>query len=252
MFTQEEINEINVLCKENELFAKYINRYEEENERLLASVTHEMGNQLTLISSTAQLMESRNAELHDIKYWDQLRSDIEVMREYFLSFSQYRHGSQLECRETDLVDLVEETVESFQAVAVQKNVSVEMEEAEELDITLFSCMLDSVKIKQAIVNLMKNALEAVKEGERIWVRLLGKEQTGSDYIKIEIGNNGELIQKENLKTIFEFGVSEKGDGRGIGLALTDKIVKAHKGILEVVSEEEAGERKTVFSIHLPA
>ncbi len=251
MFTREEMREINMLCEKDELFAKYISKYKEENEKQQAYVYHELGNQLTLINSTAQLMESRNPELHEIKYWDQLRNDIETMRELFLSFSQYRHCSQMESQETDLIDLADEIVESFQPVAVEKKVSVILEENEELDMTLLSYVCDSMKIRQVMVNLIKNALEAVTAGEKIWVRVLGAEKTNSDYIRIEIANNGELIEKEALNTIFDFGISSKGESRGIGLAFAKKVIKAHNGELTVSSEEINGERETVFTIYLP-
>lgn len=69
MFTDEELEEINVLCEKNELFAKYMGKYQEESDNLLAYVTHEIGNGLTLINSTAQLMESQNQKLCEMKYW---------------------------------------------------------------------------------------------------------------------------------------------------------------------------------------
>lgn len=173
------------------------------------------------------------------------------MRELFLNLSAYRQSSQLSCSETDLIDLADEIVESFQPVAAQKKVSLIMEEPQELNEELLSYVCDPVKIKQALVNLVKNALEAVKEGEKVWVYVHGRDKTASDYISIEIVNNGELIEKEVLNTIFDFGVSSKGENRGIGLALVKKVAKAHKGRLEVFSEEVNGERKTAFSICLP-
>ena len=59
------------------------------------------------------------------------------------------------------------------------------------------------------------------------------------------------IPKEEMESIFDFGTSTKGKNRGIGLALSQKIVESHNGKLEVSSEEVNGEKKTVFSICLP-
>ena len=222
-----------------------------EDEKLCAYITHELGNHLALIRSTAQLMEKRNPRLHEIEYWDQLRADIETLGELFLDFSKCRQGDQLERKETDLIDLADETIESFQTMAEQKKITVTLEEEGDLDLDVLSYLCDSVKIRLVISNLIKNGMEALKEGEKIWVRVLGKKETGSDFIRIEVANNGVLIPKEELETIFQFGTSTKGKNRGIGLALSQKIVKSHNGKLEVSSEEVNGERKTVFSICLP-
>ena len=222
-----------------------------KEEKLCAYITHELGNHLALIRSTSQLMEKRNPKLHEIEYWDQLRSDIETLGELFLDFSQFRQGGQLEIKETDLIDLVDETIESFQTMAEQRKVSVTMEEESELDLTVLSYPCDSMKLRVVVSNLIKNGMEALKEGEKIWVRVLGKKETGSNFIRIEVANNGALIPKEELETIFQFGSSTKGENRGIGLALSQKIVESHNGKLEVSSEEVNGERKTVFSICLP-
>lgn len=220
-------------------------------EKLCAYVTHELGNHLALIKSTAQLMEKRNPQLHEVEYWDQLRADIETLGELFLNFSHYRHGAQLDVKETDLFDLVEETVESFQVMAADKEVSVVVEEEDEIDLDVLSYVCDSTKLRIVISNLIKNALEVTKEGEKVWVRVLGRKQTDSDWVRIEVANNGELIAPEELESIFDFGISTKGESRGIGLALSQKIVESHKGKLEVLSEEVNGERKTIFSICLP-
>ena len=250
MFDYNEICEINALCEENELFSKYVEKFKEENERLLSKVTHELGNYLTLINSTSQLMESQNPEIQQIKYWKQLRSDIENMKELFLSFSKYNaYEDTLQYKETDIVELVDDIVESFQVVAKEKNITLTMEEAP-LDEEIIYYLCDSVKIKQVIVNLLKNAIEAVEKDGTIFVRILGKEETKS-YFKIQIVNDGPLIEANKMETIFHLNVSDKGEKRGVGLPLARQIVEAHKGKIEVCSKEANGKRETKFSVCLP-
>ena len=122
--SNDEICEISMLCRENEVFNKYVKKFKRENENLLSKVTHELGNHLTLISSTAQLLEKRNPEVSYIKHWKQLRDDIENMKELLSSLSKYRCKECLEYKETDLTELVDEIVESFQGLALEKNVSI--------------------------------------------------------------------------------------------------------------------------------
>ena len=253
MFTYDEICELSMLCKENELFNKYVKKFKRENESLLSKVTHELGNHLTLISSTAQLLEKRNPEVSYIKHWTQLRDDIENMKQLLSSLSKYRCKECLEYKETDLTELVDEIVESFQGLAVEKNVSIIMKEVP-FEEELISYKCDPVKIRQVVVNLIKNALEAVCEQGKIWVHIVGKyfdDKTQKTYLKLEIGNNGSIIEEDTLKYIFEIYHSTKGENRGIGLPIVKQIIEAHRGKIEVASEIVDGEGKTVFSIYLP-
>ncbi len=253
MFTYDEICEISMLCQTNAIFNKYVKKFKKENESLLSKVTHELGNHLTLISSTAQLLEKKNPEVCSIKYWSQLRDDIENMKELLSSLSKYRCEECLEYKETDLTDLVDDIVESFQGLAMEKNVSIIMPEVPfEEELVSYKC--DPVKIRQVIVNLMKNALEAVSSEGKIWVHIIGKyvdNKSEKTYLKIEIANNGAVIEEDKLKHIFEIYRSTKEEGRGIGLALVNQIIEAHKGKIEVSSKEVDGEGRTVFSIYLP-
>ena len=248
MFTCDEMFEINTLCTENEKFAKYFARFRKESDELLSKVTHELRNPLTLISSTAQLIEKKNPEVCDIKHWNQMRADIESMAGLLASYSKYRYSSSLDCKETDIVELVDEVVESFQAMALEKKISITMEEPEKLDYRMVSYLCDPIKIKQTITNLVKNAIEATHEGGKVRIHLSKKE---SDYLKIDVINNGELIAAEKMNQIFEVQVSDKGENRGWGLPVARKIIEAHGGTLEVSSEEINGECKTEFSICLP-
>ena len=113
-------------------------------------------------------------------------------------------------------------------------------------------------LMQAVLNLIKNASEAVdKDGEitletsfRAGVKAQMKDSQDSRYLPIEIRiiDNGAGIASDRLDQIFQPFVTTKTGGQGLGLALVSKVTQAHGGIVEVTSRPG----RTVFSLLLPA
>lgn len=253
MFTYEEIYELNQLCEENEKFAKYIKRLREENNLLLSKVTHEFGNPLALIHSTAQLIDSRYPEVQDIKYWGQLKSDISSLSDLLHNFSDYNHCTKLRIEVVNLFELVQNTVKSFEVSAMEKKVTIEMNELDKPMDCLLMYACDKVKLRQVFTNIIKNALEATKEGDYIRVTLPTKVMRMStsgyerEYIKIDIANNGFPIKEADKKDLFVLFVSSKPSCGGLGLPIAQRIVSAHNGTIGI----EATEKETTFSVYLP-
>ncbi len=104
---------------------------------------------------------------------------------------------------------------------------------------------DEVQMERVILNLWRNAVEAMPEGGTLTVRLW---QEGSE-VKLSISDTGVGITPDHLPHIFKPFYTTKGTGSGLGLAICKKIVDEHGGRIEVVSEEGKG---TTFTIVLPA
>ena len=112
------------------------------------------------------------------------------------------------------------------------------------DLPEISCYPDY--LNQVFMNILMNALQSIKDTGTITIRTFKKDNN----IVVEIQDTGSGIPKENLENIFEFGFTTKkrGEGTGLGLALVKKIIKEHKGKIEVESELGKG---TTFSVYLP-
>ena len=108
-------------------------------------------------------------------------------------------------------------------------------------------MVDPVKLKQTLLNLLSNAKDAViSDSESPSIRL------DADYsehtIHISITDNGSGIDTNDMSSIFEPFVTHKKNGTGLGLAITRRIITAHGGSIQVKSTLGKG---TVFTIALP-
>ena len=110
--------------------------------------------------------------------------------------------------------------------------------------------LDEERIVEALINLVDNALHAVRDGGSVTVRARAVEENGTPHVRVEVEDSGEGIPKENLDRIFDafFTTKTITEGSGLGLSIVRKIVEAHGGRIIVESEESVGTR---FSMLFP-
>ena len=106
--------------------------------------------------------------------------------------------------------------------------------------------IDENKFLACIVNIIKNAIEAIKKEGKINVSL----EIEGDYIHIKISNNGEPISQEKQKSIFEEGFTTKPTGSGLGLHICANNLKAQNATLKLTkSTDENTEFETVLPIY---
>jgi signal transduction histidine kinase len=101
--------------------------------------------------------------------------------------------------------------------------------------------VDPVQLQQALVNIVRNAIEATPEGGRVTLTA----QSAADGHRIEVTDTGRGIDPESLPRLFDLYFTTKADGTGVGLAVTQQIVAAHGGTIEVDSHPGKGTRMTV-------
>ena len=115
---------------------------------------------------------------------------------------------------------------------------------EEIPEELLHSRMDSDRLKQAILNLLTNALGAMPDGGELWIAA----QRTVDGLLLTIRDTGHGIPADRLALIFEPFYTTKGEGTGLGLSITHAIITSHGGRIEVQSREGEG---TEFSIYLP-
>jgi signal transduction histidine kinase len=105
--------------------------------------------------------------------------------------------------------------------------------------------IDADKIQEVILNLMLNSISAIEKKGHITIDLL---ERNKKELEIIFSDNGKGVKKETLPQIFNPFFTTKKRGTGLGLSICKKIIRAHKGTIEVKSQERKG---TVFTIRLP-
>ena len=208
---------------------------------ILRKFIHELRNPLTALYSTVQLMEMRNSELKEIKYWPNLRYNIENIIQLINDFSDFTKCDTLSVEEFDAATFFQQLSLSFAAYIADS----EVEYSSKINSINFKITGDKTKLQEVFWNLLKNAYEAtLPKGQ---ISLIA--QNKKDRILIQIKDTGCGIPSEELSRIFEPFVTFKKNGTGLGLSICRQIIESHHGVIEVISEVGLG---STFSIEIPA
>jgi signal transduction histidine kinase len=162
---------------------------------------------------------------------------LESMVKDMLNFSRPLH---LEASSCNLTQIAGECVDVMRGAECDRGIALE----KELDPALPNCMLDNDSIKEVIINLIANAVQASPQGEMVTVRTL---RHGSRVI-LEVSDHGHGILEEDRKRVFYPFFSKKKGGTGLGLTIAKKIVTAHGGTISLYQNQDRG---VTFRVTLP-
>lgn len=238
--------------KDRELEAKlaeekeFLHRDRQKMGTYMENISHQLKTPIagTLLNLEVLLVteedEKRYQKLEDCVKKVQWMSDMTIV---LLRLAQIDSGKiWMKRKKENLTGLIEECIDRTQPLAEEKGVGFEMDVPKEC---LLSC--DGFWLKEAMENVLKNAVEYADTGSRIQILL--KEDT--DYYKLYITNLGKRIEEEKRELIFDrFYQMEQGSGIGIGLHLAREIVTLHQGTLKVV-DRSGLEEATTFQFILP-
>jgi two-component system, sporulation sensor kinase E len=214
---------------------------------LTAGVAHEIKNPLASISIHIQLASKamQGKEKVETKaishYLGIVGEEVERLNRIVVDFLFAVRPMDLELADTDLNDFVRETMSFLKYELDQSGISSELALSDGLP----RLLLDARFMKQALLNLVKNAIAAMPSGGNLKVSTGRK---GED-IELAVEDSGVGMSEQTLSKIFEPFFTTRETGSGLGLTTVFKIVKEHQGEIQVKSKLGLGSR---FSIILPA
>jgi two-component system sporulation sensor kinase B len=230
------------LCKSNKFKNhKVESKRLEAVEQMGAAISHEIRNPLTAALGFVQLLENDHlSEDERILYLSVLKQELhsaETVIHDYLTFS----NPAIEREKFDLIQEVSNVVLSLKPQAQRTGIRI---------ITVLPKNViiegDRQKLRQCLMNLMKNAVEAMGDGGLLKVKVILQHST----VTIRIRDTGLGMTKEQIDRIGEPYYSTKGDrGTGLGLMVVFSIIRAMNGTIHVESEVGKG---TVFEISLPS
>jgi signal transduction histidine kinase len=215
---------------------------------LASTVAHEVRNPLNAVGMTAQRLKREflgrvpeggpeRAELEELL--SVMSSETQRIDRIVQQFLEYARPPRLVPEPVDLFALVRELAERASSLAEARGVRLEVD-APGSD----TALVDPTQLRQALDNLIRNALDATPEGGR--VSLAARRESAGHAI--EVRDTGRGIEPAELPRIFDLYYTTKPDGTGVGLAVTQQIVTAHGGTIEVDSRPGAG---TAMTVRLP-
>lgn len=212
---------------------------------LAAGVAHEIKNPLGSIGIHMQLIEkslkknaNSNAGLQE--YVDVVNEEVERLNKIVVDFLFAVRPMDVDLREGDLNQVIKDLLGFVRYELEESGIHV----AEELDEQLPLVELDEKYFKQALMNIVKNAMSAMPEGGVLRVSTSRRDEE----VMVTISDNGVGIPEDLIEKIFEPYFTTRDYGSGIGLTMVYKVVKEHRGEISVSSQEGKG---TTFTITLP-
>jgi signal transduction histidine kinase len=205
--------------------------------RMAAGVAHEIRNPLNAISMAAQRLQRNNK----IEIIPVIRDEIKRLNSIIEEFLQFSRTDKLDFQRLDLSALLGQILILIGDEAESGGIEIR----KSLPGGPLPVMADKDKLKQAFLNITKNALEAMDKGGRV---TLVVEEEGKGWWKIGISDTGEGIPGNKLQHIFDPDYTTKEKGLGLGLPIANEIIGGHGGKIVVNSRQGEG---TTFDILLP-
>ncbi|NIK70917.1 ATP-binding protein [Paenibacillus sp. BK720] len=201
--------------------------------QMAASITHEIRNPMAVIRGFVQLMRERSPESQQTYYgivMDELDRANTIISD-FLSLAQNR---ALTMEAGSLHDIIREMIPLLNADANLRGQTIEVELCEFIP----SILLNEKEIKQLLLNLARNGMEAMSEKGRLSIHTAYIED--KEEIVLRIQDQGVGISEEQKQRIFDPFFTTKTQGTGLGLPLCVSIAERHNGRIDVESEQGVG------------
>ncbi len=210
---------------------------------LASGVAHEIRNPINAIGMIAQRIQKEfapgdnNDEFNSIT--NLLRTEVTRINKIIKQFLDYAKPLEVKQAEVEADDYFNQIYQLFYVQADKRKISFRL-----ISENPCKVRLDPELMKQALMNLIQNAFDAVEEGGRILLDY----KCLNDKLEIIISDNGKGIPDEARKKIFDLYYTSRNDGTGIGLSITQKIIEQHRG---TISFESFINKGTTFKIVIP-
>lgn len=215
---------------------------------LAAGLAHEIGNPLNALSLNLQLLAREFKREPDEERRARLLADIATAQNEIKRITEINRGFLNAMRPVrpqlspgTLADPLSDTLAALKVQIEDRRIQVFLD----LPPALPPVLLDRAQMEQVFFNLVKNALEVMKDGERLDIELASDDHCVSATFR----DHGNGMSDETLLHLFEpYRTTKKERGTGLGLMLSRRIVRAHGGEIDVESKEGEGTR---FTVRLP-
>lgn len=212
---------------------------------MVSGIAHQLNNPLSNVSTSCQILQEE-IEQSDIKYkrnlLRQIEEQVDRAKRMVHSLLEFSKKKEFKTEQIPLSALIEDTIRLIKG-DIPSKVEMSVKVPDTICVTV-----DKQRIEQALLNIIKNAIDAIPEEGNISIS--ADEDIVHKIAEIRIQDTGTGIEQDDLKKIFEPFFTTKDDekGSGLGLFVAREIIEEHGGRIEVESVPAQG---TTFSIKLP-
>jgi signal transduction histidine kinase len=223
-----------------------VNEQYAELAELAGGFIHEIKNHLSTLGLNLQLLAEdfqdpqSQRERRALDRVSRLQNECQRLVDVSNDFLRFARVKDLDFKPTSLRELIEELVDFFMPTARQAKIEIKSY----LPTSLPTIPLDQEMFRQALLNLLLNAQQAMPDGGEITIQA----EERDNGVSLSLIDTGKGMTPEVMARVFRPFFSTKPGGSGLGLATTRKIILAHGGTIDVQSEVGRGSK---FAIFLP-
>ncbi|MGG0719683.1 ATP-binding protein [Robertmurraya massiliosenegalensis] len=236
----QDLEKIKNKYDELELHSSYLSNV----GQLAAGIAHEIRNPLTTIKGFIQLIKPYLIEIEKEQYADIALNEIERANQILYQFLNAAKPKMNEQKKINVNELLKDIAILYEGEANLRNIKIETS----LQPNIPSVLMEENQLKQVLVNMIKNAMEAIQASRRGEGKLLLTSERIKHSIVLSIKDNGCGLSQESIDKLFTPYYSTKMSGTGLGLSICKQIIHESGGNIEISSRLNEG---TTFRIQLP-
>ncbi len=232
-------------------------RMEDANKRLIqveklasighisTGIAHEIRNPLTSVKLNIQkLSEKENLDEFERLNLEISQEGIAQIEKFIKELLNYARVSELNLDSFSIEQIIDGSIKMIADSLELKNIKLEKKYAPNLP----QLRVDADKVRQVILNILRNCMEAAAAGGQIWIEVSLIEPAIGPRLMVEISDNGKGVPQKDWENVFEPFYTTKASGIGLGLAIARKIIEQHQGTIRVKSRDGQG---SCFEILFP-
>ena len=213
--------------------------------RLAAGIAHEVRNPLEAIKGAAQVIENAKSEADIRKFTRIIQEEVTGLDRFLTGFLQLARPAPLQLGPVAANALAQEVLLLLEPVVSGDTVTIRTDMAD----TLPSVQADSHQIKQVLLNLCLNSIQAMPDGGTLTLGTRVATVDGQPGVELRVEDTGSGVSEDIRHQLFEPFTTTKAEGSGLGLAVSRGIIERHHGRIWLNTEPGRG---TAFFVWLPA
>jgi signal transduction histidine kinase len=213
-----------------------------------AGLAHEFKNAIATLQGYIQLLQSQKLDEQSRTTASSLLNEVRNLADMVTSFLNFARPQPLQLDEVDLDGLIQECASELEPFFKKLEVDLSINRPD-LSSQRIVIRADERMLRQTLLNLMRNAAEAILAGQSIRRVEVSSTSEEKGWALVEIKDTGEGIPASDLQRIFIPFFTTKATGHGVGLALAHRVITQHGGTLTAANAKDGG---AVFTVRLPA
>jgi signal transduction histidine kinase len=206
-------------------------QHQEEKEKLLAEIAHEIRNPLGGVELLAGLIkENLRNDSQNTEYADKIIKEIQGLKQQVNDFLQFSRSAPARPISLNLSNIIAEIQDLYEKQLEQKNISLIWEN------NITDLKFDLNHMRQILINLVSNSINVLQKKGKIWIYA----NSNGKQSYISVSDNGPGIAENEIKDIFEPFYSKRTGGTGLGLAICRKLCEENNARITVENNKEAG------------